>query len=135
MQPTERKWITVNGTATKTPAAVLRAAASYFETDPTRWGRHFYRNSKTGCRCALGGIAWAVDPDDEDGDLSIYAYGPSFAAAALLMDYLIIEVGVPCEIPTPVCVVGAWNDDERTGVTDVITGLRAAADRAERVPA
>lgn len=125
-------------TTTLTPADVLRRAAWGFRAHQIDWGPGWFLDPHTGCRCALGGIAWAVDPSNEDGN-------PFFVSPALrvvaevavqaLADHLIEEHGVPaCRTDgafDPVETVGGYNDQDDMIVDRIIAALEAAAERAE----
>lgn len=116
------------------PAAVLRATADHFEANPDEWGRLTYCEPLTGKRCALGGIALVLAPDDRDGDPYWIPDDEgcrrlAASAIAALEAYLVTEVGFhsPCgQAP----LVGEWND-QQPNVAEVVQVLRAAADMSE----
>lgn len=132
-------------------ADVLRRAAAGFRTGAIGWGTGHFRHPQLRCRCALGGIAWAADPDNPDGD-------PRFVgepgdprrvvavdATHVLARYLIDELGAyPAgnveeyegrerwELD-PIETTGDWNDSDVRTVDDVIAALEAAAVKAPEV--
>ena len=132
-------------TDTLTPAGVLLAAADWIEADPTRWGREVLIDPDKGCRCALGAIALAADPNDHDGD-PFYVGGifpdlyrpirkAAVAAVDVLADYVTHELGAPwCNSkavggPDVVETIGGWNDAPDRTPSEVVAALRAAAAR------
>lgn len=114
---------------TLSPEDVLRATADYFEQDTARWGQEWLLDRRTGCRCALGGIAFVVDPDDLDADPFHLHDGGDVAedAVHLLRAYLLAEGIASAELPSAFHVVGGWNDEPGRTVHEVIGTLRAAA--------
>lgn len=118
----------------RTPDAVLRCAAHALRNGEITWGRHWFIDPDTSCRCALGALAYAADPDDVDSDPQ-HAGTPAWAAMYALADYLVTELGAArCtdeddDMPVldPVETVGGWNDDDDRTVADVIAALEGAA--------
>lgn len=119
---------------TTTPAQLLTAAADWLDENPDRWGRNDYVDPTTGCRCALGAIALAADPSDEDGDpfrLAILReVDPARRiaaqrAVAQLADHLTDNLGAVQGITSP-ATVGEWND-RQSDPQPVIDAMRAAA--------
>jgi hypothetical protein len=118
---------------TTTPAQLLTAAADWLAEDPDRWGRQDYVDAN-GCRCALGAIALAADPSDEDGDpfrlTILHEVDPARRiaaqrAVAQLADHLVRDLGADQDITSP-ATVGEWND-RQPDPQRVIDALRAAA--------
>jgi hypothetical protein len=119
-----------------TPAEILLKAADGFRTGQIQWGVGWFHDPRTDCRCALGGIAWAAAPDDEDGNPFFLRMPAADDAARALAQYLIDtdyaiayrDLGYEERI---VGTVGNWNDDTDTTIADVIAVLEAAAALAE----
>lgn len=111
---------------TKDPAAILRRVANGYRTGEIRWGKGFYCDG--GLRCLLGGVAWAVDPADPDGD-PFLSPGERATRAAIgaLLDVLILDGDLP--IGADPNDIGDWND-RQTSVDRVIAVCEAAAERA-----
>jgi len=125
-----------------TPADVLRATAAAYRNDDIEWGRDYFINLETGCRCALGGITYAVEPDDPDGNpFLINSEGDgriTAEAAAEFADYLVDVLDAPDAgsrdrygywLRDHIEVVGKWNDDPARTLDEVLAALDAAADR------
>lgn len=126
---------------TLTADAVLRAAADLLDANPALWGRDWYLDPATGCRCTGGLIAYAINPDNPDGDP--YALGDRrdhperlLAAAAITL----FEAHVTDELfdrfdPEGVQaagepLIGLWNDRCARDAAHVAETMRAAARRA-----
>lgn len=127
----------------RTPDDVLRYAAHALRTGEITWGRHVFIDPDTFCRCALGALAYAANPNDTDGDPQ-YAGIPASAAMYRLADYLAVELGAPrCvtrdgeddDMPVldPIETVGGWNDEPGRTLAEVIAALDAAATRGPAV--
>ena len=126
-------------------ATVLRRTAQLYSDGTLTWGTEWFVSISHTCRCVLGGIAYAVDPDNADGNPFLIggAKRPlAVAAVEGLATYIAEELyrgwhrdenGQPDLVET----VGGWNDDQRTTVADVITALLDAAASLDRtaVPA
>jgi hypothetical protein len=115
-----------------TAQQVLLRAADWFEANPDRWGREVFYDVPSGCRCVLGGVALAVDPEDDDGDPTVYSLGGE--ASILLADYLTTVVGVhdfredvTYLRDAVVQIVGTWNDENAKDASEVVTLLRVVA--------
>ena len=115
-------------TAPLTPADVLNRAADWFAEDPARWTRGSY--VLDGCRCALGGLAWVLDPEDPDGDplklRSREATELGQATVDFLADFLADFYNMPVAVESPDETVANWNDEQKTAAP-IIGALRAAA--------
>jgi hypothetical protein len=124
-------------------ADVLRRAAEAYDNGALTWGREWFVGIDVRCRCVLGAIAWAVDPDNEIGNpllLNPQLRRLAEPAVAALADYLIEEqdaVRVLDDLSDADLIetVGRWNDGPGGEVADVINALEGAARRADRVPA
>ena len=123
-----------------TAANVLLRAANAIETGRVTWGRRFFIDPASGCRCALGALTYAVAPEDLDGDpfnLPAPLGMLTYEAAELLANYLINEQGAPRCMDDEygfdvVETVGSWNDEPERTKADVVAALRAAADQHRR---
>lgn len=117
-----------------TPAEVLRAAAEQIEKDPAKWSKDFFVNKQTGCRCALGFIAYALDPGfvaSNPYDLPDPAQRRVAAAAiGLLEDFLADEYLLDVSDWGDEPPVGWWNDWRATDAAEVAAAMRGAAERA-----
>lgn len=126
---------------------VLRGAAQLLRTGQVAWGRGYFFDQVAGCRCALGAIAIAADPRDEDGDprsVAQQARADAIAAVDLLVGFLVHEFdavpalhleeieGDEVRVVDPIETVGGWNDEPERTVDDVVRALEAAADHVER---
>jgi hypothetical protein len=126
-----------------TAADVLRRTAEAYDNGALTWGREWYVGLDLRCRCTLGGIAWAVDPDDDIGNPLLVTRDRrpvAEAAVAALADYLIDEQDAARFLDDLgdldlIETVGQWNDSGHCTVDDVVDALLAAARRADRVPA
>ena len=125
-----------------TTADVLRATAKAFSNGEIAWGQEWFIKlpevDDCGARCALGGIAYAVDPGDLDGNPFFIEPGLrvlSVAAAVDLASYLIEELGASrCMTDGEFDVVetvGGWNDEPGRTVEQVVAALEAAAARID----
>lgn len=131
---------------TPTPAVVLRAAAEGYRAGAIAWGRNVLIDPVTHCRCALGALAWALDPDDEDGDprwvTGTELRGVAQQAIDGLADYIVTELdaseavdvqetasGEEVRVRDPFETIGDWNDRQGSSAP-VVAALRAAAERA-----
>jgi hypothetical protein len=132
------------------PASLLRKAASGYRDGDLEWGRLYYLSPATGCRCVLGALSWAVDPDVADDYSPIETatranLSPEDAravelAVAALADHVADELGDYCltdGVPDLLETIGTWNDEPDTTLDVVLAALDAAADQASRtaVPA
>lgn len=119
---------------TRTPADVLRAAADQLDAHPEMWGRDFWRDPATGCRCSGGLIAYVIAPDDGDGDpfgLTDTAQRHLAEAAielfeAHVLPELLDEFGGDGLGTEP--LIGLWNDRIARDAAHVAETMRAAAD-------
>lgn len=114
------------------PAEVLRKAADGYRTGQIEWGREWFHDPATDCRCALGAITWAVASNDEDGN-PWFAGTVAWVPAVALADYLTNELGAPrCTTDglfDPIETVGGFNDRPDMTVERIIAALDAAAER------
>lgn len=121
---------------TLTADAVLRAAADYLDDVPARWGRQFWRDPATECRCSGGLIALIVAPEDQDGDpyrLPLDGRRELAAAAVALFEAhvhqeLLDRLGPDGLDGEP--LIGMWNDYIARDAQHVAETMRAAAERA-----
>lgn len=130
-----------NRTEALTPDAVLRAAALILDSHPELWGREFWLDPATGCRCTGGLIALAVCPDDPDGDPYLVGEGRDDPRRALAAEAIaLFEAYVTDELfdrfdPEGVQaagepLIGLWNDRCARDAAHVAATMRAAADSA-----
>lgn len=131
-----------------TAAQVLRAAALILDTHPEMWGRDYWRDPTTGCRCSGGLIAYVIDPGYEDGDpygLGDHSKHPARLLAeqsiALFEEHVRPELvdrygedGVR-DAAKGEPLIGLWNDRFARGPAHVAETMRAAADSTVTVTA
>lgn len=131
---------------TVSPATVLAATAEAFRSGAITWGQDFF-TTPTGCRCVLGGLAWAIDPATFTGPSDLTDPAGRLAAEQamdLLAELLVDAYGAPdvgewgyygtwCR--NPIEVVGDWNDAPDRTLDDVLELLDDAAARAARTAA
>lgn len=118
--------------ALTTPDAVLDAAADYFAADPDRWGRDAFIDRETHCRCAMGGIAYVIDPLDWDANpTQMRNWGKTELGRQCVLqlsNYLVDYYGVEPHIDdNVVTIVSDWNDERGRSASDVVMLLRATA--------
>lgn len=124
-----------------TPQHVLRRTALALETGEIRWGPGDFYQPDTGCRCTLGGIAYAVDP----GTLAsnpLWIRDPMGRTLARLAAHALAEWvtqrldGVPAfdrdNDLDPLETVAEWNDRRERTAADVIEALYDAAEELDR---
>lgn len=117
-------------------SGVLNAAADWLE-QPGNWGKGYFVDPDTGCRCALGAIALTGNPNEPSGDPT-YGNPLGDAAAHAFADYLVDELGAPScfygddeEQSFTLDVletVGGWNDAQDSP-EPVVAALRACAEQ------
>lgn len=120
-----------------TAQALLRGAARAYRTGEITWGVDWFFDPTSGCRCALGGIAYAADPSNLHGDprfVNVHRYQAG-AAVEAFAEYLATERGVPRAVEDgetdAIETVGGWNDDRITDA-EIIVALEECADWLDR---
>lgn len=101
-------------------AADLRAAADVLERNG--WTQHTNFDEQTGCRCAMGALAFIASDGEtsHDGVMRGTPRGVRLdAAAGQVVDLVSIGITV-------------WNDADGRTAAEVIAALRSAADKAEQ---
>ncbi|SNR32729.1 DUF6197 family protein [Blastococcus mobilis] len=122
---------------TLTADAVLRAAADHLDAHPEAWGKEFWRDPATGCRCSGGLIALIVAPDDQDGDpyalpldgRRALATAAIEAFEAYVHDELLDRFDPEGIQAAGEPLIGLWNDRCARDAAHVAATMRAAADR------
>lgn len=117
-----------------TPAEVLRRASEAYRNGDIQWGQEWFRHPDTNCRCALGAVAYALDPDEPEGNPR-YTGPAGHDATGILADHLVDECGaIRCvgedEMESVIETVAAWNDEPDRTPDEVIAALEAASERA-----
>jgi hypothetical protein len=123
-----------------TTGTVLRRTAEAFRSSEITWGRKWFHDPTTGCRCLLGGIAYAVDADYLDSDPRFVSRpAEAMAVVDFLAQHLVDEGLVPAAVDEGVLdsieTVAEWSDAPERTVEEVITRLELAAEIADRTPA
>lgn len=121
-----------------TPDAVLRVAADLLDTNPRLWGRDYWLDPATGCRCSGGLIAYVIAPDNADADPYRLPAGEQLGLAIATIelfeqhveDELFDRFGPDGVRDASEPLIGLWNDRVCRDAAHAAQTMRAAADAA-----
>jgi hypothetical protein len=117
-----------------TAAEILRRAAEAYRNGDIEWGRGWFRDPDTGCRCAGGALAFvATRGAESDPTCTREGEGALWVLARYLVDDLganRIQSDPDDDVMDPVVTVAEWNDRLDRTPDQVIAALEAASERA-----